>query len=148
MVRSLNEVSNLYWSNKNKLNELPKFALISIRDIEAREKLYFAIDKLCAKNPSLILHFADNDGDRYDANTFTSIQAQQIVEFVKKIVKSKREIPLIVHCTAGISRSGAVGEVINDYLKFDYKQFKRDNPQVQPNCYVKKTLNIEFVGEK
>ena len=41
--------------------------------------------------------------------------------FCKKIYKE--DITLIVHCSAGISRSGAVGTFVNQYLNLDTQKF-------------------------
>lgn len=96
---------------------------------------------------SLSLHFADITRDEYfkyyeelkrkrcDA-LFNEEQARQIIEFVNKINKKDDDEYLVVHCDAGISRSGAVGTFINDYLGLDYKQFKDMNRGIRPNQYI------------
>lgn len=61
-------------------------------------------------------------------------------ELFRFIEKNKDKKQWIVHCTAGISRSGAVGEFLADYFGISYHLFKRDNPQVKPNTLVKNTL--------
>lgn len=68
---------------------------------------------------------------------FDTDMALQIHQFVKQNEKAKF---WIIHCTAGISRSGAVGEILSEYFHIPYQQFKRDNPQVNPNIYVKNIL--------
>jgi len=40
---------------------------------------------------------------------------------------------LVVHCMAGISRSGAVGLFLNDMFGLDYGSFKNENPTIIPN---------------
>lgn len=39
---------------------------------------------------------------------FSARHARAVLEFMKKVDRNR---PLIIHCTAGISRSGAVGQV-------------------------------------
>ncbi|MBQ1971250.1 MAG: dual specificity protein phosphatase family protein, partial [Treponema sp.] len=60
-------------------------------------------------------------------------------------------VSIYVNCAAGISRSGAVGYVLNLYFnKFlennehDYKLFNQNNSQIQPNPYVKSLLMSKF----
>ena len=57
------------------------------------------------------------------------------------------KFPLLVHCTAGISRSGAVGEVLNWYFNRylernaqDDEDFTQNNRQIQPNTIVRKIM--------
>ena len=54
---------------------------------------------------------------------------------------------LLVHCAAGISRSGAVGEVLNWYFnryltdsKTDYDDFIQNNRQILPNPIVRRIM--------
>lgn len=68
---------------------------------------------------------------------FDESMAGKIHAFIEKNIDKRQ---WIIHCTAGVSRSGAVGEYISDYLENSYRQFKRDNPQIKPNVHVKKLL--------
>ena len=79
----------------------------------------------------------DNDPNYLGPIAFTEEQGKQLLEFID-LNKNKEQC--IVHCSAGISRSGAVGTFINDYLGLDYKIFRQTNPQVQPNPLVLRTL--------
>lgn len=77
-----------------------------------------------------------------DSNMFTEEMADTIVEFIMKNQDKKN---CIVHCTAGVSRSGAVGEFVNDIFKYKpYQEFKRDNKNITPNVLVKKLLNNSY----
>lgn len=97
------------------------------------------------KENVLVLNFDDvevdlnweDDGNYYGAKAFTEDQAKQILEFINKHKEAKK---CLVHCSAGISRSGAVGTFINDYFKNDYFQFKTRNPYIHPNGLVLRTL--------
>lgn len=73
---------------------------------------------------------------------FNETMAEQIMRFV-----DDGKLPLLVHCTAGISRSGAVGEVLNWYFNrylerntADDEEFVRNNRQIQPNTLVRKIM--------
>ena len=75
---------------------------------------------------------------------FDAELAAEIVRFIRKIDPGRL---LFVNCGAGISRSGAVGEVLNDYFnKFlernalDDEYFRRLNPQIQGNPLVRRIL--------
>lgn len=69
---------------------------------------------------------------------FSEDQAKEIIQFLENNLG--KDI-LIVHCTMGKCRSGAVGDFANDFYALDYQTFKKNNPRVQPNTHVKKTLN-------
>lgn len=93
---------------------------------------------------ALALRFDDithNDmGKSYIDNEilFTEEHARQIINFCEK--NKDKEI-IYTHCEAGISRSGAVGEFVNEYYSTDhYTTFKNNNPQICPNPWVRKTL--------
>lgn len=60
-------------------------------------------------------------------------QARELFAFIQQ--NADRET-CIVHCGAGVSRSGGVGSFVNEYFKGDYFQFKRDNPNIQPNIRI------------
>lgn len=78
--------------------------------------------------------------------------AQQIKKFVLGIDQSKE---LYVNCAAGISRSGAVGDVLNDYFNrypnfnaIDDYYFKQYNRQILPNPLVRNLLyKVFFDGD-
>jgi predicted protein tyrosine phosphatase len=69
---------------------------------------------------------------------FNEAHASQIKTFIDNNLDKEH---LYVHCTMGKCRSGAVGECICDYLNLNYLEFKRQNPQIQPNVHVKLLLN-------
>ena len=73
---------------------------------------------------------------------FAPAMAEQIMRFV-----DDGKMPLLVHCTAGISRSGAVGEVLNWYFNRylevnaeDDADFTRNNRQILPNSIVRRIM--------
>lgn len=98
----------------------------------------------------LKLVFDDMTDKETDGILFNKDQALKIKDFIDRIDKSKT---LYVNCFAGISRSGAVGTVINDYVNFylnnmkkneDWFAFFDDNKQIKPNSYVMRIMNKEF----
>ena len=74
----------------------------------------------------------------YDTRAFTEGQAKKLYEFIKT---HREKETCIVHCMAGISRSGAVGTFVNGYAQGDWELFKRDNPFISPNGRVHRMLN-------
>ena len=78
--------------------------------------------------------------------------AAKIVDFVRRI---DTERLLFINCGAGISRSGAVGEVLNDYFnKYlernepDDEYFRRMNRQIQGNQLVRRILRDALFGNE
>ena len=92
----------------------------------------------------LILYF--DDVEEGFPNAMTPEQAKQIVDFIR----IEDDHPIIVHCTAGISRSGAVGEVLNWYFnRFEaddsaYRKFEIMHPDIVPNAHVHRLLLAEL----
>ena len=80
--------------------------------------------------------------DLGNAVLFNETMTEQIMRFV-----DDGKLPLLVHCTAGISRSGAVGDVLNwyfnRYLKnntTDDEEFIQNNRQIMPNTIVRRIM--------
>ena len=86
----------------------------------------------------LNLDFHDIDEPCKDYTHFTKEMAKEIIGFVNK---NKDKKTLIIHCHVGISRGGAVGLAINEYLGQDYKEFKKQHPKIVPNTLVTKIFN-------
>ena len=92
----------------------------------------------------ITLAFDDVEHDDLDrefpVKAFTKKQAKELFQFIKK----NRELEqCIVHCLAGISRSGAVGTFVNGYCGGNWELFKRINPHISPNARVERMLNQE-----
>ena len=91
--------------------------------------------------------FYDIDEDIYDEVkdfTYKTISDEQLDELYDFIMKNKDKKNFVVHCTAGISRSGAVGEFVNDLFGIPYAEFRKQNPNIIPNTYIKKKLNEKW----
>ena len=118
--------------------------VISINNVSfPAEPPPFSEEFLHAEN-LLVLYFDDVDEG---PNAMTEEQAKQIVDFV--CIDDPR--PIIVHCTAGISRSGAVGEVLNWYFnryleedQGDYLMFQVMHRDLVPNAHVRRLLLTEL----
>jgi len=87
-----------------------------------------------------VLHSGDRSptNDVPNTRSFAESDGKKIIEFLENNPDAKF---CVVHCAAGISRSGAIGQFVNDYYKGDYDSFVRHNPQIMPNQMVIQTLN-------
>ena len=119
--------------------------IISINSVSfPAEPPPFSEEFLHAEN-LLVLYF--DDVDEGQPHAMTPEQAKRIVDFVR--IEDPR--PIFVHCTAGISRSGAVGEVLNWYFnryleddQEDYQRFQLMHRDLVPNAHVRRLLLTEF----
>jgi protein-tyrosine phosphatase len=84
--------------------------------------------------------FIFNDVDRGEAGAITKQDAEYIVEDLK--FAKNNDIDVVVHCLAGISRSGAVAQFAVDYIGFT----SIDTPRV-PNSQVYQMLVEAYTGE-
>lgn len=80
---------------------------------------------------------------------FNKEMAKQIINFIKDI----EDKPIYVHCDAGISRSGAIGYMLNEWFnkfieinKEDNKFFLSENSHIMPNPEVVRILKNEMFG--
>ena len=95
----------------------------------------------------MIMHFPDYGELMHirfhkDPTLFTPFKAKKLYEFIKR---NKDKNLAIIHCAAGISRSGAIGSFIHDvYGTVSYEDFKRKNPRIQPNEYIYKLLKDQW----
>ncbi len=78
------------------------------------------------------------------AKAFTALQAEELLMFIDS---HKDKDICVVHCTAGISRSGAVGTFINEYIDGDRDAFEKRNPYLHPNNLVLRLLK-EALAER
>lgn len=90
----------------------------------------------------LVLTFDDVEYDIIGSHrsilAFTQEQGEQLMAFIEKNVDRAQ---CLVHCSAGISRSGAVGAFISDYTGKKYADFKKTNPYTKPNPTVMRIMN-------
>lgn len=104
----------------------------------------------------LKLQFDDvTEVDNYhDFIHFNDKMAEQIMNFINENEIESHQKDFYVHCDAGISRSGAIGFLLNEYFnkflfnnKEDNSFFVRNNRQIFPNPEVKKILRKRMFGE-
>jgi len=122
-----------------------KYRIISINDISLpAEPPPFSSRYLNAEN-LLVLYFDDVEEG---PNAMTAEHAKRIADFA---LHPGDDRPIIVHCSAGISRSGAVGSVLNWYFnrcladnEADYRAFGLRHPDLAPNAHVRKLLLNEL----
>lgn len=67
---------------------------------------------------------------------FDNKHAEKIITFLDAIHKDPKDAMLVVHCHAGVSRSGAIATFASEYLGVEFY-----DPYVKPNEWVLKLLN-------
>ena len=84
----------------------------------------------------------DDPIERAKLALFTHEMADRILRFA-----DDGSLPLLVHCTEGVSRAGAVGTVLNEYFNLvvgdhegDYRSFFVQNRRISPNPYVLRVM--------
>jgi predicted protein tyrosine phosphatase len=119
---------------------------ISILDVDNKEQKF---DKsiynfLQVKMWDIEIDIYENSELKYEKpNDF---ELQKIVDFVNK---HKNKSVFVVHCSAGISRSGAVATFIKDKFlsEVNKENFMKENKFIQPNLYILKRLkSLDSVG--
>lgn len=159
--------------NKAKFNQFMEYNMITDDNVETKDAMFISInspfngellfgaqttvESYFKRQHSnvMIMHFGDYGEEFVLRNTykgptglFNQFKAKKLYEFIKR---NKDKSMAIVHCGAGISRSGAVGTFIYDLYGRDtmtWEEFKRKNPQISPNEYVLKLLYNEANKDK
>lgn len=125
---------------QNNIESHDKNLFISINDTAGAESPpYFSENRANLK----VMFFDDTDVDLYvndkiKCRAFSEEQAKELYEF---IAANRDKESCIVHCAAGISRSGAVGAFVNDLFGENFEKFKRNNPFARPAGIVYMMLN-------
>jgi predicted protein tyrosine phosphatase len=91
----------------------------------------------CTKTLSLLFEdITDKENENLIGHIlFSEDQAKLIIDFLNDLKQERQKI-LLVHCDAGVSRSGAVGIFACRYFKLDENEFRIDNTNILPNSYV------------
>jgi predicted protein tyrosine phosphatase len=75
---------------------------------------------------------------------FNTTHAEKVIDFVKSFDEKHQFMSystlLVVHCDAGVSRSGALGLWSCRYLGYDEKEFRKTNNNIHPNSLIYDTL--------
>jgi predicted protein tyrosine phosphatase len=123
------------------VEELKDIAFISIEDpyisINHINKHYFQKDYDNVLNMDFYDIEKSSKVNDYKYNPITEEQAKEIFDFIEKHLNSS----FIVHCEAGISRSGAVARFISNYYGYSDAQFK---DYIMPNQLLLKLLKKEY----
>jgi len=135
-ILSINEVTdkNVEYSNAAFISILGPGKFLN------PNKEFFATPYFKNKHPNVLTLDFDDVESKEQGKIFTDEMARDVVNF---IIKHKDKEFIIVHCAAGISRSGAVAQFINDYFIKDKnlkESFSLINPRVIPNQLVFKKL--------
>lgn len=84
----------------------------------------------------------DGSGTTIKAKAFTAEQAKELYSFIKNNIEGKETV--LIHCTAGVSRSGAVASFIHDFVGGNWDEFKRNNRYIVPNAHIYRLLHDEW----
>ena len=125
------------------VNEFTNYAFVCINDFSGD---YYHNPLFIMSHHNVINLFFDDVKDDFELSptnkgvtkAFTEDMAKKLVKFLDD---NKHVKVLMVHCAAGISRSGAVGQFALDYLNGDKEFFKINNSHITPNAEVSRILN-------
>lgn len=117
--------------------------VISIRSSDGEDSTFPVPPGVRPHDNLLCLTFDDSTGfDDWPGRKlpvlFGADEAKRIADFVRD-----DSLPLVVQCTAGISRSGAIGAAFDEFFNVrggrnmpDHAYFLATNPQIRPNVLV------------
>jgi len=132
-------------------------ANITADNVTSQPRCFISINDTCGTDEKpyfkentenvLVLFFDDIDNDLYIKNdtngkemwhrAMTEEQAKEIIRFIDK---NKDKMECIIHCGAGVRRSGSVAKFINKYLDLPWSKFHEDNRHILPRESIIKTL--------
>lgn len=134
--------------NDRNVENFKNIAFISINDTHGN----WSVSWFDSDHPNVLrMWFDDIENDLETSPTnphkckaFSPEQAKQVFDFINE----NYDKDFFVHCSAGISRSGAIGAFINDYHSWDRDKFMKDNPYIHPNARITRMLNNKVWKEK
>lgn len=85
--------------------------------------------------------FYDLESDIQIYKAITPEQAESIIEF---IIDNKYKKKFVVHCTAGVSRSGAIGEAVWELFGGSYQELTRKFNSILPSGRVLMYLRYAY----
>lgn len=94
-------------------------------------------------NKILALQFDDLKPDlletclkfNFKPTLFSEEQAKKIIDFINDLHNEEKDSDLVVHCDAGISRSGAIAKFVSGFLNIPFY-----DPYIRPNEYILSVL--------
>ncbi|MEI7946239.1 MAG: hypothetical protein WCJ02_06060 [bacterium] len=120
--------------------------VISVNSVRIAEEPPFSKQYWTADNV-LILRFDDVDYSDPFIFQGTRFMSEADAEAIAAFVESPDPRPIVVHCTAGISRSGAIGTCLNEYFnkklslnETAHQAFLIAHPYINTNLHVMKLL--------
>lgn len=117
-------------------------ALISILDPDNEEKNYSPSPNfLQIKMWDIVKQITDKKG-----NIYPVVSDETLMEIINFIERNKDKKQFIIHCSAGISRSGAVGRFIHELFEPENKSFYENNQWIRPNLYILNRLHELYNG--
>ena len=123
-----------------------KFRVISVNCVRIPEEPPFSKQYWTAYNV-LILYFDDLDDPDSPYQRGGRFMSEADAEAIARFVDSPDQRPIFVHCTAGVSRSAAIGASLNEYYnkkctlnESDHASFWSRHPDISPNLHVMKLL--------
>ena len=128
---------HIYIGNKHvaaNINQLQEHGITHV--VNCAEELEYIVQSYDETMNWLFLPMIDC---RYEGNVVDYIP--QAIEFIDLAITNNHKV--LIHCAAGISRSGAVGLFCCRYFDLDQKEFRRLNSQITPNLHVLNVLNKE-----
>lgn len=128
------EFDSLFFGNDS-IKDNPRVCFISMIDEDNREFKYDT-----EQNNFLQVRMWDITKDLYSGEDlkYRKPQKSELIKIVKHVNKHSYSNKFIVHCSAGISRSGAVATYIRDKFldQICQEKFKKDNKYIRPNKYI------------
>lgn len=108
---------------------------ISILDIDNDEQKY---DTLLENFLQVKMWDIEEDLFEYGKLKYEKPNDSELKKIIDFVNKHKDKAVFITHCSAGISRSGAVATFLYDKFveEVDKEQFRRENKYINPNLYI------------
>jgi len=141
---------------KDYFDDLMKSKKITDQNVNLRSECFISINDSCETDQKpyfknnenvLVLFFDDidkdlfvrkaEDGSEIWHRAFTQQQAEQVIEFINR---NRNKTTCVIHCTAGVRRSGTIAEFINRYLNLAWPEFREANRHIQIRQSIKDTL--------
>ena len=118
---SINCSEDKFLAEGKDLNKMERNGLEMLMSIRFDDIKFVEYERIKAIHPKIIL--------------FNEDHARKVIEFVELAQKRPEPMSLLIHCTAGVSRSGAVAAFISEYLNISFH-----DENIMPNSHILETL--------